>query len=203
MCAEKLKRGRPRKTNPAVALDEAMKIFWKQGYDGTSMTDLVAVTGMAKPGLYATFGDKEDIYTKALSRYYHEYSTPLFDDLIDSPDPINVVVRRFLQAIAASVVGKTCPSGCFLVNSVIECENQSPALEVQVRAYNDNRRAAFAKRFQVAQEQGELPTNANALALADFFSGQVPALAVLGSGGADQKSLEQFIDVAMSVLTVD
>jgi len=203
MCAEKLKRGRPRKTDPDVALDAAMKIFWKQGYDGTSMNDLVAVTGMAKPGLYATFGDKEVVYSKALSRYFHEFSAPLFDDLIGSPDPLDVVVRRFLQTIAASVMDKVSPNGCFLVNSVIECENQSPALEVLAKTYNENRRAAFVKRFYAAKKQGELPVNANALALAEFFSGQVMALAVLGSSGADQKSLERFIEVAMSVLDVE
>lgn len=203
MCAEKLKRGRPRKTDPDVALDAAMNIFWKQGYDGTSMNDLVAVTGMAKPGLYATFGDKEVIYTKALSRYFHKLSSPLFDDLIESPDPLDVVVRRFLQTIAASAMDKASPNGCFLVNSVIECEKHSPALEAQVRTYNENRRAAFVKRFHAAQEQGELPANTTALALAEFFSGQVMALAVLGSSGADQKSLERFIEVAMSVLPVE
>jgi AcrR family transcriptional regulator len=203
MCAEKLKRGRPRKTDPDVALDAAMNIFWKQGYEGTSMNDLVAVTGMAKPGLYATFGDKEVIYTKALSRYFHGFSTPLFDDLIGSPDPIDVVVRRFLQAVAASAMDKVSPNGCFLVNSVVECENHSPALEAQVKTYNETRRAAFVKRFHAAQKQGELPANANALALAEFFSGQVMALALLGNSGADQKSLERFIDVAMSVLNVE
>jgi AcrR family transcriptional regulator len=203
MCAEKLKRGRPRKTDPDVALDAAMNIFWKQGYEGTSMNDLVAVTGMAKPGLYATFGDKEVIYTKALSRYFHGFSTPLFDDLVGSPDPIDVVVRRFLQTVAASALDKVSPNGCFLVNSVIECENHSPALEAQVRIYNETRRTAFVKRFHAAQEQGELPANANALALAEFYSGQVMALAVLGSSGADQKSLERFIEVAMSVLDLE
>ncbi len=203
MCAEKLKRGRPRKTDPDVALDAAMKLFWKKGYDGTSMNDLVTETGMAKPGLYATFGDKEVIYTKALSRYFHGFSSPLFDDLIGSPDPIEVVVRRFLQTVAASALDKTSPNGCFLVNSVIECEKQSPALEALVRTYSENRRAAFVKRFHAAKKHGELPANANALALAEFFSGQVMALAVLGSSGADQESLERFIEVAMSVLTFE
>lgn len=203
MCAEKLKRGRPRKTDPDVALDAAMKTFWKQGYDGTSMSDLVAVTGMAKPGLYATFGDKEVIYTKALSRYFQGFTTPQFEDLIESPDPLNVVVRRFLQTVAASVLDKASPNGCFLVNSVIECENQSPALEALVRTYHENRRAAFIKRFHTAKEHGELPANANALALAEFFSGQVMALALLGSSGADLESVERFIEVAMSVLTFE
>ena len=203
MCAEKLKRGRPRKTDPDVALDAAMKLFWKKGYSGTSMNDLVAATGMAKPGLYATFGDKEVIYTKALSRYFHGFSSPLFDDLIGSPDPIDVVVRRFLQTVAASVLDKSSPNGCYLMNSVIECENHSPALEAQVRTYNETRRAAFVERFHASKEHGELPASANALALAEFFSGQVMALALLGSSGADQETLERFIEVAMSVLAVE
>ena len=61
-----MSRGRPRKTDPDKALETAMKLFWKQGFEGTSMNDIAAATGMAKPGLYATFGDKEAVYAKAL-----------------------------------------------------------------------------------------------------------------------------------------
>lgn len=57
-------RGRPRKTTPEKVLEQAMKIFWERGFDATSMNDIAQETGMAKPGLYAAFGDKENYINK-------------------------------------------------------------------------------------------------------------------------------------------
>jgi AcrR family transcriptional regulator len=195
-----MKRGRPRKTDPDKALDIAMKMFWEQGFDGTSMNDLSACTGMAKPGLYATFGDKEAVYSKALERYFEKYGLPLVDDLAASPDPLDIVVRRFLQAIAAFVVDKSWPGGCFAINSVVDCANQSPSLEGPGRAFHERRRNAFVQRFRAAQATDELPKEADPDALGEFFAGQVLALGVMGSGGADLKALNQLIDVAMTAL---
>jgi AcrR family transcriptional regulator len=196
----KMKRGRPRKTDPDIALDTAMKVFWDNGYEGTSMNDLVVATGMAKPGLYAAFGDKEGIYTKALKHYFHQYATPLLDDILKSTDRLEIVIRRALQTIADSASDKTGPSGCFAVHSIIECASQPPALETLGRAFNEKRHKTFLKRFRAAKREGELPDTANAKTLAEFFSGQVLALAVMARAGADRKSLYRFIDVAMKAL---
>jgi AcrR family transcriptional regulator len=195
-----MNRGRPRKTDPSTALVTAMKVFWEKGYEGTSMSDLVAATGMAKPGLYATFGDKEGIYTKALEHYFHELGSPLLDDIRQSPDAIDVVIRRFLQAIAASASDKTSPSGCFVVHSIIECASQPPALEALGRTFNEKRRETFLKRIRAAKREGALPETTNVKDLAEFYSGQVLALAVMARAGADRKSLNRFIDVAMNAL---
>lgn len=195
-----MKRGRPRKSDPEKVLDSAMKVFWKQGFDGTSMNDLSVATGMAKPGLYATFGDKEMVYTKALARYFKEYGTPLVDDLIASPEPLETVVRRFLRQIAVFVIDKSLPKGCFAINSVVDCANQSPALEGLGRTIQENRREAFVQRFRAAQKQGELPSDADPVTLGEFFAGQILALGVMGSGGADLNSLNQLIEVAMTAL---
>ena len=195
-----MKRGRPRKTDPDTALDAAMKVFWHNGYEGTSMSDLVVATGMAKPGLYAAFGDKEEIYTRALKHYFHQYGTPLLDDILKSPDRLEVVIRRALQTIADSASDKSGPSGCFAVHNIIECASQPPALETLGRAYNDKRHKTFLKRLRAAKREGELPDTANARTLAEFYSGQVLALAVMARAGADRKSLYRFIDVAMKAL---
>jgi AcrR family transcriptional regulator len=180
-----------------------MKMFWEKGFEGTSMNDLAAATGMAKPGLYATFGDKEALYTKALTHYFNELGLPLLHDLVQSPDPLDVVVRRFLDAVAASTVDKTNPGGCFVVNSVVECANRPAPLDDLARAFDAKRRAAFIDRFRTAKRQGELPADADARSLAEFFAGQALALAVMGRAGANRKSLDRFIGIAMKVIPVD
>jgi len=101
-------RGRPRKVDPNAALETAIELFWEKGYEGTSMNDLVAATGMAKPGLYATFGDKEAFYAKALTHYV-ERGWPLLDDLARSDAPIDVVLRGYLDGIAAAAGDRHAP----------------------------------------------------------------------------------------------
>lgn len=196
-------RGRPRKTDPNGALETSMKLFWAKGFEGTSMNDLAVATGMAKPGLYATFGDKEALYTKALTHYFNERGSPMLEDLIQSPDRIDVVVRHFLDTVATSATDKTTPGGCFVANSIVECASHPAPLEKLARTFDGKRRAAFLDRLRTAKERGELPDDADVQALADFFSGQVLALAVMGRAGADRASLNRVIDVAMKALPAD
>ena len=193
-------RGRPRKSDPDAVLDKAMKLFWEKGFAATSLSDLVAATGMAKPGLYATFGDKEALYEKALARYYEELGSPLLDDLVGSEDPLRVVIRRFLDGVAAAAVDKAYPGGCFIANSVVESTHRPAPTEDLARAYDAKRRAAMAKRFRAAKKRGELPADADTKALAEFFSGQALALAVMARAGADRKALDRLIEVAMRVI---
>ncbi len=193
-------RGRPRKTDPEEALDTAMKLFWSKGFEGTSMSDLVNATGMAKPGLYACFGDKESLYKKSLTRYFNNLGTPLLDDLKSSDDPLPTVVRRFFNAVARSMLDKDCPSGCFVVNNLIEGAAQHPALEAIGKEYDQKRRDIFIERFKSAQIKGELPPDADAKALGAFFSAQSLALGVLGRAKATKEELDSFIEIAMTAL---
>ncbi|WP_282605123.1 TetR/AcrR family transcriptional regulator [Pelagibius sp. Alg239-R121] len=192
-------RGRPRKTDPDAVLDKAAKLFWQQGFEGTSMNDLASATDMAKPGLYATFGDKEALYAKALVRYF-ETTLPVFDEVFDYPGSLESFVRRYLETVAEALTDKTTPRGCFIVNSMVDCANQPSLLETLGRDLHKKRRAAIARRFRGAQKLGELPPDADPKALAEFFSGQALALAVMARSGAGRKTLRQFIDVAMTAL---
>jgi len=192
-------RGRPRKVDPDAALDTAMRVFWDQGFEGTSMNDLVAATGMAKPGLYANFGCKEQLYVKALTHYL-ERSAPMFKELVTSTDALHVVLKRFLDSIRDGVIDKTCPTGCFVVNSVVECANKTPKLKDVSRNLNDVRRAALLARFQMEKKTGGLPADTDVNALTNFFNGQCVALAVLGRGGSSRISLNQLISLSLKIL---
>lgn len=193
-------RGRPRKINPDAALDAAMKLFWDKGFDGTSMSELVEVTGMAKPGLYATFGDKQEFYNKALTHYFEDLGSPLVDDLINSTDPIEITIRRFLESVAHFVVDKSKPCGCFVVNNLVDCANSSTAMEMLGRDFDKKRRAAFIACFSRAIDAGQLTCDVDAVALGEFYAGQVIALAVKGRAGAKISDLTDFIDIAMTAL---
>ena len=114
-------RGRPRKVDAKDALQSVMIAFWQNGYAGTSMNDLSEVSGMAKPGLYAAFGDKEALFERALLHYFETYGGPVFSRLQAARKHVIDDFRDFLGAIADLTLDRNTPSGCFLVNAIVDC----------------------------------------------------------------------------------
>lgn len=196
-------RGRPRKSDPDEAIEQIARVFWEHGYDGTSLNALSAASGMAKPGLYANFGDKEEMFAKALKFYFQDRGRAILDDLMNSPEPVAVVLRHYLEAVADMFENPECPNGCFVVNSLVESGSLTPDLVALSRDFELRRRKAVRHRLRIAEERGELPNGADADALAEFFSSQVLALAVLARSDAGRGALQQVIDVAMSVLPAE
>ena len=194
-------RGRPRKIDRDQALEAALTLFWERGFDATSMADLCRATGMAKPGLYAAFGDKEALFSKALTRYFEARAEPMIADLVESPDPLDVAVRRFLVRAAETAQSASLPGGCFITNSLVGgAPHCSSGWEELARNFDRHRRMAFRARFQAAKAAGVLLDAADAEALGDYFSGQAVALAVMARAGASKDDLDRFISVAMGAL---
>ena len=194
-------RGRPRKTDTGEVLDSAMKLFWEKGYEATSMNDVSAKSGMAKPGLYAAFGNKDALYKDALNLYFDGFRAALAT-LETSERPLTEVIRDFLEATACSNSSPQGPRGCFLANTLMETAGQSSELTSVARELNAARDEAFLKRFQRAADNSEVP-QADANRLAAFFSAQALTLAALASSGGTHSDLMSLIEVAMSVLPPD
>ncbi|MBO6559645.1 MAG: TetR/AcrR family transcriptional regulator [Nisaea sp.] len=193
-------RGRPRKTDPEAALQDIVRVFWEKGFEGASLSDLTAASGMAKPGLYAAFGDKQAMYAKALTHYFNGISGSPLADLVNSSDPLRDVLRRYFVSIVETARDPTTPSGCFVVNSLIESGSMPAALVALSREFDRRRRDAFRTRLRAAQQAGELAPGTDADALADFFSSQVLALAVMVRADTEFDAVMRTIDVALSAL---
>lgn len=193
-------RGRPRKTDPDCALASAMKVFWTKGFEGTSLTDLVEATGMAKPSLYATFGDKEAIYTKALNRYMEGVGDEILDALSRDDRPIQTVMRRYLVDVADRATDTSGPCGCFVVNSIVDAENLPHQTRQLMDLAKEKRAAILSKAFDVAKARGDLPPSTSSAALADYFWGQTLAIALMARSGEDRQTIGQFIDLSLTIL---
>ena len=180
-----------------------MSIFWEKGYDGTSMSDLTAATGMAKPGLYATFGDKEAIFARALNHYFDTLGAPMLQDFSNHPGNARSAIRSILESVAEAVTGGDYPCGCFVANSLVESSHLPDSLGALSKEMDDRRRDTFLARLEKAKDKGEFPEDANIRDLAEFLSGQVLAMAVMGRAGADRPTLKRFVDTAMSILPDD
>ncbi|WP_420413497.1 TetR/AcrR family transcriptional regulator [Roseibium sp.] len=193
-------RGRPRKIDPQDALKSALHTLWEQGYDRTSMADLVKATGMAKPGLYANLGDKDEIFQKALELYQDEMGTPMIEALVQSDEPLKDSLRAALRGVVHAKEGSGLPEGCFIINSTINCSAQPDHIQDKMRAMNMARRDAFLRRLERAQTDQELPEGTDIVALANFFAGQSASIFTMSQAGLPLEDLEAMIEVSLSVL---
>lgn len=192
-------RGRPRKIDPDQALDAAMLTFWEKGYDATSMSDLVDATGMAKPGLYATFGDKETIYKKALENYVSIERNAHLAEILTSSGPAKETFRKFFNTLADTICDPTTPDGCFLVNTLTKSANDEPAIKEMALKFNKRRKDGFRDYLNHAKSVENLSKNNDVDQLADFLAAQVMTLAVLQKTGSTRQQLSMFIETALTI----
>ncbi len=193
-------RGRPRKIDPEKALHEAMLMFWRKGYDATSMSDLVGATGMAKPGLYATFGDKQAIYKKALENYGAFRGRPLAAKLLSSKGQAKEALREFFFTVVNVMCEDNVPDGCFLADTLVKSENEEPEITELAKRMHEMRRQHFEDFLRNAQKNGNLDEKHDVVMLADYFVAQVLTITVLHKTGSDKETLHKFIDTVMKIL---
>lgn len=193
-------RGRPRKVNTRDALQSVMVAFWQNGYSGTSMSDLAEASGMAKPGLYAAFGDKEALFEKALLHYFETYGGPVFARLKEAGKPVLQDFRDFLGAVADLTLDRNTPAGCFLVNALVDCTYGPERHREVVTGLRESRYAGIRERLVKAAEAGELRDDADIDRTATFLDGQFSAIALLGRSGSSEADLKTFIETGLQAL---
>lgn len=189
-----LSPGRPRAFDTNEALDKALDLFWRKGYEGTSLADLTEAMGINRPSLYAAFGNKEALFQKALDRYA-EQSEPMMREVLSEPTA-RKVVERLLSRAATSQCGTT-PRGCLLVKGALACSAASDAVQMEL----NNRRAAgeaeLCRRFKRARREGDLPPETNCADLARYVTTVLYGLTVQAVGGASSKELARVVAVTL------
>lgn len=149
-------RGRPRHFDADEALDKAMRVFWTKGYDGATIDDLVAATGVVRPSLYAIFGDKEALFLRCLEHYIGR-AGKVMGQAFDAAPNAREAIRVFLIHSVENAAGEGNPKGCLMGNvaSVVADANireftvRSMAQPVQL----------IERRLQDAVAAGELPAS--------------------------------------------
>jgi len=194
------RRGRPRQYDPDRALAHAAATFWKNGYGGTSLDNLVAATGMTRPSLYAAFGDKGDLYLKTLERYQRKSRAKSIELLADNP-PLRLFLTRFYDgALEIYRAGSDEARGCYSISTAPAQATVDPA----VRAFlNDSIRgtdAFLADLIGKARERGEIATSADPSALAQIATATLHTIAVRSRVGAPRKELKALAAAAIDLI---
>src|SRR3982751_4547831 len=110
-------RGRPRSFDADRALDQALKVFWSKGYEGTSLPDLTTAMGINRPSLYAAFGNKESLFRKAVERYA-EGPAGYVGEALELPTA-RAVVESLLEGAVRLLSDRKHPSGCLMVQGAL------------------------------------------------------------------------------------
>lgn len=193
-------RGRPRSFDLEVALDRALEVFWKHGFQDASLHELTGAMGLSKPSLYAAFGDKEALYLKALERYVARLIGG-HAAVLDGEADGRRAVEAFLRSLAAMLADPAQPGGCFIINGTADCGGSTipAAVELALRDALQGSETMLRERLQRAQRDGHLAAQARPEALAALFGSIIAGLAVIAKSGASQARLDTVIDAAMAV----
>src|SRR5436309_1536671 len=188
-------RGRPRCFDTGKALDRALDVFWRKGYEGASLSDLTKAMGINRPSLYAAFGDKETLFRKALDRYV-EGPVSYFHEALKQPTA-RAVIERLLEAAADALTNPCNPSGCLMVQGALSCGEAADPIRQELIARRGAGEAAIRKRFERAKAAGDLPPGANPADLARFATTLIHGMAIQATGGASRKDLQRVIEIAL------
>jgi AcrR family transcriptional regulator len=189
---------RPREFDVEKVLERALATFWEHGYEGTSIDDLVAATGIGRASLYGAFGDKEQIFAKALERYYAMVGDAM-EEGKDEPSA-RVALERLFRAFLAKSLPKSGPRGCFLLSSAVGGDAPSLARE----AYSEHTgrlERALEALVRRGQESGELSQAADAPSLARMLAVLLQGMAAGARAGRTKAQLEKAIDAAMALVS--
>jgi len=180
-------------------LDRAMRAFWRHGYAGTSVQDLVEATGVNRASLYASFGDKERVFLAALDHYVARVSAGWLDAL-RSADSVKDGMRRYFDRLIAFSLGEGRGLGCLITNATVELAPHDAQAAASLRTHLGRAEETFFEAVRRGQASGEIAPDKDARALARFFLGTVQGLRVLMRVEADEAELRDVVNVALSVL---
>jgi AcrR family transcriptional regulator len=188
-------RGRPREFDIDEALDRALRVFWRRGYEGATLPDLTKAMGINRPSLYAAFGSKEGLFRKALDRYV-EGPAAFVREAMNEPTA-RAVAQRLLGGTIDLVTDRRNPHGCLIVQGALACGENAESVRREVAARRVAGEVAVRQRFERARADGDLPAQADTADLARYVVTVMRGMAVQAAGGASREDLRRVAKLAL------
>lgn len=189
-------RGRPKNFDRAVALQQAMKLFWERGYEGASFDDLTATMGISPSSFYNSFGSKERLYQEATEAYMAA-AGKWFARELDADTDTKTAFHCLLTAAAREFTRDDLPTGCMISLACTQVPPSLACLRDTMVGYRGAAESAMAARIQRGIDEGDIPEDTDVEALAAFYSALSRGLAVQARDGASRERLQEIVEVGM------
>jgi AcrR family transcriptional regulator len=187
--------GRPREFDVDQALDQALEVFWRNGYEGASVADLTQAMGISPPSLYAAFGNKEGLFRKALDRYV-EKRTTFWQEAVKAPTA-REMVERLLAGTVDFLSDECNPSGCLLVRGAMSCSEAADTIARELTARRAEGETILRERLEQDRTKGALPPDLDPTDYARYVMTVLEGMSVRAAGGASRDELRKVADMAL------
>lgn len=178
-------------------LDKAMKIFWEQGYEKTSMSDLVEHMGIHRRSIYDTFDDKHTLFLQAMDRYTGKISATLLAEIKASKTAVEALYNIYGLMISEA---EDTPSGCLIVNSAVKLGTRDSDVDTRsLESFNDTERM-FEQIIEWGQRDGEFSSDHDAKEMAEYLHNISVGIRAMARTSTDKVKLNRIINVSIKLL---
>ncbi|MEU1443992.1 TetR/AcrR family transcriptional regulator [Streptomyces mirabilis] len=191
--------GRPKNFDPDAAIEQAMKVFWRQGYGATTPQHLVDTLQIGKGSLYNAFGGKRQLFDLALRRYL-DLRLAAVAARLEGPGPVKERLREALHFLAKTELADPDRRGCLATNSAVEFGHTDEAVAAQVLGLYDRTESAFQALIEEGQRAGEISSGRDAKALASMLMNTVTGMHVLARIEPGPDRLRRVVDATVDLL---
>jgi len=191
----KRQRGRPSNFNRDEALEKALHVFWARGYEGASMTELTEALGINRPSIYAAFGNKEELFRKALGKYL---SGPVayVAEAMKQPTA-KQSIAMFLTRSADVLTSPSNPRGCMVVQGALSCGQGSELIHQELIAHRQDYEKTIRQRLELAKTQSELPQDFDSSVMAKYITTIHQGMSVQATSGASKEQLLAIVELVL------
>lgn len=182
-------------------LEKAMEVFWRTGFTGTSVTDLVKATSLKPGSLYGAFQSKRGLFMEVIDTYAQNSLNRVSTCLLNNDSPIAAIqafFHRFSQDIAMDEIGR----GCLMVNTMLELATEDDEIRERITNYLSQIETMFAQTLTRAQEKGELDAKASPEALAKYLMANIWGMRVMSSTRPDSSVYSAIVDNVLNALPI-
>ncbi len=176
-----------------------MHLFWSQGFEHTSMQELLDRMNLSKSSLYQAFGGKQQLFRQCVARYTDLFAARLRQGLAEAPSGRGFI-EVFLYSVLEDVNGATAPRGCLVMNTACEFAQSEPDIARDVAQGIERFRGVLRAAVEQAQREGDIDPGRDAQTLASYLVSSMTGLKTQAKAGADAETLRGIVAVVLRAL---
>ena len=192
-------KGKPRSFDRAAALNRALDVFWRRGYEPASIAELCAAMEINPPSLYAAFGNKAQLFMEAVQLYETVYWDAAWQRMIDGDD-VHAAIASFFREAAAILTSQDAPCGCLVILAATNVSPEAQEVNEALRALRRESRDRFFVRLKRAVSVNQSPSGTDADALASTLNTILEGMSLQARDGTTRAELERIAAAAMAML---